>query len=50
MNASEAIKLFAISNQLVENDLDRVERELGLLAGRGHVASLQADETWTILS
>lgn len=46
MTASEAIKLFAISNQLVESDLDRVERELGVELGRGHVASLQADETY----
>ena len=26
--AEERLKLFAISNQLAENDLDRVEREL----------------------
>lgn len=43
---AETIKLFAISNQLVETDLDRVERELGLDLGRGHVASLKADETY----
>lgn len=46
MTASAAVKLFAISNQLVESDLDRVERELGLELGRGHVATLQADETY----
>ncbi|MEX2376184.1 MAG: Swt1 family HEPN domain-containing protein [Dehalococcoidia bacterium] len=32
--ASEAIRLFAINNQMLELDLDRVERHLGLELGR----------------
>lgn len=42
----ETIKLFAISNQLVENDLDRVEREFSIDLGRGHARSLEADQTY----
>lgn len=40
------LKLFAISNQLVENDLDRVERELSIDLGRSHVRYLEKDETY----
>jgi len=40
------LKLFAISNQLVENDLDRVERELALDLGRTHVRLLEEDKTY----
>lgn len=42
----EAIKLFAITNQLIEQELDRVERELGLDLGRGHRAAIEADEAY----
>lgn len=41
-----AIKLFGISNQLVENDLDRVEREFAIDLRRGHTKSLTEDETY----
>ena len=39
----DRIKLFAMSNQLAENDLDRVEAEHGVDLGRGHVRSIQQD-------
>ena len=46
MTGAESIKLFAICNQLAENDLDRVERELGVDLARGHTPSIQDDETY----
>lgn len=47
MRDSEAmLKLFAISNQLVEHELDRVEREYAIDLGRAHVATLEKDETY----
>ena len=42
----EKIKLFAISNQLLENDLDKIERDLGLALGRGHLRSLEKDQDY----
>jgi len=42
----EEIKLFGISNQLVENDLDRVERELSINLGRDHQKSLEKDQDY----
>lgn len=42
----EYVKLFGISNQLLENDLDRVERSLGLDLGRSHQKTLQGDDTY----
>ncbi|GJL63234.1 MAG: hypothetical protein NPIRA04_18880 [Nitrospirales bacterium] len=39
----ELIKLFGISNQLVENDLDRVEREFSINLNRDHQKSLEKD-------
>src|SRR2546430_9076871 len=42
----EVIKLFGISNQLLENDLDRVERALAIDLGRGHQKTLQKDQTY----
>ena len=41
-----ALKLFAISNQLVEHELDRVEREFAVDLGRQHTATLEKDETY----
>jgi len=46
MDMERAIKLFAISNQLAENDLDRVERELAIDLRRGHSLSIQQDQTY----
>lgn len=43
---SEFIKLFAISNQMLENDLDRVEREFGVDLQRGHQRMLERDDTY----
>jgi len=40
------LKLFALSNQLVEHDLDRVEREFAIDLGREHTAALEKDETY----
>jgi hypothetical protein len=42
----ELIKLFGISNQLVENDLDNVERRLAIDLGRGHQKTLEKDQTY----
>lgn len=42
----EQIKLFAMSNQLLENDLDRVERELGIDLDRGHEKTLEKDQDY----
>lgn len=42
----EQIKLFAMSNQLIENDLDRIERELGLELGRDHERTLEKDQDY----
>lgn len=42
----EQIKLFGISNQLLENDLDRVERELAIDLGRGHLKLLEKDQDY----
>ncbi len=33
-NFEAALKLFAISNQLAENDLDRIERQFAVDLGR----------------
>lgn len=40
------IKLFAISNQLAENDLDRVEQEFSIDLGRGHDKSIEKDQDY----
>lgn len=42
----ERLKLFAVSNQLLENDLDRIERELALDLQRGHQRTVERDETY----
>jgi hypothetical protein len=42
----EQIKLFAISNQLLENDLDRIERELAIDLGRTHQKTLEKDQDY----
>ena len=39
-------KLFGISNQLLENDLDRVERELGIDLARTHQKTLEKDQDY----
>ena len=42
----DQIKLFGISNQLVENALDRVERDLAIDLGRGHEKTLEKDQDY----
>lgn len=39
----DAVKLFGITNQLLEHDLDRVERELAIDLNRGHLSSAAQD-------
>lgn len=42
----DEIKLFGITNQLLEHDLSRVERELGIELNRGHRPALDTDEDY----
>lgn len=42
----EQVKLFGISNQLLENDLDRVEREHSIDLQRGHEAAIEKDQDY----
>jgi hypothetical protein len=42
----QAIKLFAISNQIVEHELDRVEEEFAIDLARGHAKAIDQDETY----
>lgn len=46
MNIEQSIKLFAVSNQLLENDLDRVEREHAIDLGREHQRILTKDQDY----
>lgn len=46
MEPEEAIKLFAITNQLLEHDLDRIEQEKGIDLRRGHLSKLVSDEAY----
>ena len=45
-DSDKALKLFAISNQLVEHELDRIEHEFVVDLRRGHQRSLETDETY----
>lgn len=45
-SSGEALKLFAMTSQLIEHDLDQIEREQGVDLGRGHRAALDADESY----
>lgn len=42
----EGIKLFGITSQLIEHDLDLVEQEQGIDLQRGHRQTIQADEAY----
>jgi hypothetical protein len=45
--AEDSLKIFGISNQqLLEHDLDRVERLLGVDLGRGHVTFISSDQEY----
>lgn len=46
MEQEAAFKLFALSNQMVEHELDRVEKEFAIDLGRAHTAALKKDETY----
>lgn len=44
--AEDAIKLFAITSQLIEHDLDQIEREHAVNLRRDHRASAEVDEAY----
>lgn len=46
MNSQDQLKLFALANQLVEHDLDRVEREFAIDLRRQHRQVLDSDEDY----
>jgi hypothetical protein len=46
LNSDELLKLFGVSNQLAEHDLDRVEKEIGYDLGRGHTSVIEADDDY----
>ena len=46
LTAEEQVKLFAMSNLLAENDLDRIEAELAIDLGRGHLKTLAQDQEY----
>lgn len=46
MRAEEVIKLFGITNQLLEHDLDRVELEHAVDLRRGHRREVDSDEAY----
>lgn len=46
MTVPEALKLFAVTSQLIEHNLDRVEREHGVDLRRGHRKTLEADQDY----
>ena len=41
-----SLKLFAISNQLLEHDLDKIEGEFAIDLGRSHVSTVASDDTY----
>jgi hypothetical protein len=43
---ADAVKLFAITNQLIEHDLDQVEREHAIDLRRGHRSVADVDESY----
>jgi hypothetical protein len=44
--ADDALKLFAITSQLIEHDLDRLEADLGLDLQRAHRRTAEADQAY----
>lgn len=42
----ENLKLFAITSQLIEHDLDRIEADLGIDLNRGHRRTIEADQDY----
>jgi hypothetical protein len=45
-NVTEALKLFAITSQMIEHDLDLVEEAQGIDLRRGHKRTLEADQSY----
>jgi len=45
-SVEERVKLFAISNQLLENDLDRIERDFVVDLGRDHQRVVEKDQDY----
>lgn len=45
-NAEDVIKFFAITSQLIEHDLDRVEEALAIDLQRGHDSSIEVDQSY----
>lgn len=50
MNTSDVVRLFGMSHQLLEADLDRVEKELGIDLGRRSAQTLDKDSEYYPLS
>ena len=46
LSFDQQMKLFGMSNQLLENDLDRVDREFAIDLGRGHEATIEKDQDY----
>ncbi len=44
--AANALKLFAITSQLIEHDLDRIEHDLGIDLQRDHRKTMEADQDY----
>lgn len=45
-HAEDSIKLFAMTNNLVEHDLDRIEREHAIDLRRGHRSTVEVDDAY----
>lgn len=45
-SAEETVKLFGMTNQLLEHDLDRIEREYAIDLQRGHQSTAAPDEAY----
>ena len=45
-SAEDTLKLFGISNHLLEYDLDRIEKEFGIDLQRGHLSTIEKDESY----
>jgi hypothetical protein len=45
-SAEDAVKLFGMTNQLLEHDLDRIEQEYAIDLERGHQSSVVPDEAY----
>jgi hypothetical protein len=46
MSWIESVKVFAMTNQLLEHDLDRIESEFAIDLQRDHQSAIESDETY----